>query len=62
MQSLAAFLLFFGDKKKLLKALLTCTFIPSLLNSFDLLQFIIEEKIHTKVVADVSISAGGGFY
>ena len=62
MQSLAAFSLFFGDKKKLLKALLTCTFIPSLLNSFDLLQFIIEEKIHTKAVVDVSISAGGEFY
>ena len=30
------FYYFFGDKKSLLKALLTCTFIRSLLNSFDL--------------------------
>ena len=28
-------LFFFGDKKKVLKALSTCTFIPSLLNSFN---------------------------
>ena len=31
MQRLSAFLLFFADKKLLLKALLTCTFIPPLL-------------------------------
>ena len=30
------FYYFFGEKKQLLKALLTCTFIRSLLNSFDL--------------------------
>ena len=32
-QILPALLLFFGDKKYLLKALLTCTFIPPLLSS-----------------------------
>ena len=42
----------FGDKKQLLRALLTCTFIRLLLNFFDLCScnFKIEENIHIKAV------------
>ena len=36
MVNLLIFYYFFGDKKKLLEALLNCTFIRSLLNCFDL--------------------------
>ena len=50
MQNLSAFLLFFGDKNKCLKTLLTCTIIPSLLS--------FEEKIYTKAV--VNMSRGDG--
>ena len=42
---------FFGDKKQLLRALLTYTFIRLLLNSFDLRsQFKIEKNIHIQAV------------
>ena len=54
MQSLSASLLIFGDKKQLLKSLLTSTFVPPLLSINK-----IEEKVHTKAVADVSRGAGG---
>ena len=46
MQSLSAFLLIFGDKKPL-------DFYPTII------EFRIEEKIHTKAVVDVSRGAGG---
>ena len=38
-QSLSAFLGFFADKKYLLKTLLTCTFTPAFLISFDLASY-----------------------
>ena len=54
MQSLYFFSIFFffGDEIKILQALFTCGFIPRLL-----LHFRIEEKIHSKTVANVSRSA-----
>ena len=55
------FYCFLVTKKQLLKALLTCTFIPSLLNSFDLRSYRSEsrEKIHIAAVVDASRGAGG---
>ena len=38
------FFIVFGDKKQLLKALLTCIFIPRLLNLFDLLSYSSESR------------------
>ena len=60
MQRLSAIFFFFGDKKQLLRTLLTCTFILFLIEffRFDLLQFRIEGKIHTEAVADVSKDVG----
>lgn len=54
MQSLYFFSMFFffGGEIKILQALFTCGFIPRLL-----LHFRIEEKIHSKTVANVSRSA-----
>ena len=52
MQSLFFYYYFFGDKKQLLKAVLTCAFILSLLNSFSFAQldFKIKEKVHIKAI------------
>ena len=49
---------FLVTRKWFLKILLTYTFIPLLLNSFDLPSSKIEKKIHTKALADVSRGAG----
>ena len=62
MQSLSAFLLFFLWQEKLLKVPLACTFIPRLLNFYDMPSlFRNEKKIHTKAVhtkAVVNMSRG----
>lgn len=57
MQSLYFFSMFFffGGEIKILQALFTCGFIPRLL-----LHFRIEEKIYSKIVANVSRSADNG--
>ena len=58
------FIVFFGDKKEWhLKVLLTCTFIPWLLNSFDLPSYDSEfdENMHTKTVIGVCRSGRGEF-
>ena len=52
MQSLSA-LLFFGDKKIAFKSSLDVNFHPFII------EFRIEEKIHTKTVVDVSRGTGG---
>ena len=51
MQSLSALLLFFGDKKVSFKSSLDLYFHPSII------EFRIEEKIHTKAVVNVSRGA-----
>ena len=53
MKKLSALLQFFRGKRQLLKALLTWTFIPSLLRSES------RKKIHTEVVIDVPKGARG---
>ena len=53
MQSLSALLLFFGDKKISFKSSLDLYFHRSIV------EFRIEEKIHTKAVVDMSRGAGG---
>ena len=53
MQSLSALLLFFGDKQISFKSFLDLYFHPSII------EFRIEEKLHTKAVVDVSRDAGG---
>ena len=53
MQSLSAFLLFFGEEKIVFKSSLDLYF------DLSIIEFRIEEKVHTNSVADVSRCAGG---
>ena len=53
MQSLSTLLLFFGEKKISFKSSLDLYFHPSII------EFRIEEKLHTKAVVDMSRGAGG---
>ena len=53
MWNLSAFLGFFGDKKVAFKSSLDLYIRPSII------EFRIEEKLHSKTAADMSIVAGG---
>ena len=59
MQTQSAFYCFLVTKKKLLKALSTCTFIPSLLNSFNVSSGSSELSKRDMIRLLMSLGAGG---